>query len=112
LDERLRFHLDENVYPAIGQALRRRGVDTTTTAEAGLCQATDHQQLAFALREGRVVFTHDFDFLELASTGLEHCGIAYCYWNPRRRPTEILAELIRLWQTFTPQQMRNRIEYL
>ena len=34
--DRIRFHLDEHVDPAIATALRRAGIDVTTTVEAGL----------------------------------------------------------------------------
>lgn len=60
--ERIRFHLDENVDPVIAIALRRYGIDVTTTVEAGLRTADDESQLAFAKRESRVVVTHDDDF--------------------------------------------------
>jgi hypothetical protein len=33
--DRIRFHLDEHVDPAIATALRRAGIDVTTTNEAG-----------------------------------------------------------------------------
>ena len=32
----LSFHLDEHMHPAIAAGLRRRGIDVTTTFEAGL----------------------------------------------------------------------------
>jgi Domain of unknown function (DUF5615) len=32
----IRFHLDEHINPAIANALRRRGIDVTTTADVGL----------------------------------------------------------------------------
>jgi hypothetical protein len=31
----LRFHLDEHVSPAVAEGLRRRGIDVTTTLDAG-----------------------------------------------------------------------------
>jgi Domain of unknown function (DUF5615) len=41
--------LDEQVDRAIAEALRRRGIDVTTTPEAKLLSATDEEQLAFAI---------------------------------------------------------------
>ena len=61
--ERVRFHLDENVDPRVASALRRHGADATTTVEAGLRAEPDIAQLDFALAEGRVLVTHDADFL-------------------------------------------------
>jgi hypothetical protein len=37
----VRFHLDEHVPPAIAEGLRRRRIDVTTTADAGLRGADD-----------------------------------------------------------------------
>lgn len=47
--EEIRFHMDEQVDRAIAEALRRRGIDLTTTPEAGLLGAVDEEQLAFAI---------------------------------------------------------------
>src|SRR3954466_3270903 len=44
----IRFHLDEHCPAALATGLRRRGMDVTTTPEAGLLQATDLEQLAYA----------------------------------------------------------------
>ena len=73
----LRFHLDENVDLAVSAGLRSRGMDVTTTEAAGLLGATDEAQLAFALRETRVIVTHDDDLLMLHSQGTPHAGIAF-----------------------------------
>lgn len=74
----LRFHLDEHVSHAIARALQRRGIDVTTTTDAGLLGADDDEQLAFALSEQRVIMTHDADFLVAAAKSAHHAGIAYC----------------------------------
>src|SRR5215216_4371094 len=57
------FLLDEHVAHAVAQALRRRGIDAQTTTEAGLLGATAAELLAYARRAGRVLVTHDDDFL-------------------------------------------------
>jgi hypothetical protein len=44
----IRFHLDENCPRAIAAGLRRRGIDVTTTPEAGLMGASDEQQVTTA----------------------------------------------------------------
>ena len=53
----IRFHLDENCPAAIAEALRRRGIDITTTPGAGLLTASDEEQTAYAFAKGRVIFT-------------------------------------------------------
>ncbi|BAZ23046.1 hypothetical protein NIES4073_39340 [Kalymmatonema gypsitolerans NIES-4073] len=47
MSKRIRFHLDENVDPAIALGLRRYGIDVTITSEAGLRGQTDEAQLEF-----------------------------------------------------------------
>ncbi len=66
MTERLRFHLDEHIDPDVARALRRYGIDVTTTVEAGLRTLNDLAQLEFATREQRVLVTHDADFIRLA----------------------------------------------
>lgn len=34
--EKIKFHLDENVSNAVGEGLRRRGIDITTTPKLSL----------------------------------------------------------------------------
>jgi predicted nuclease of predicted toxin-antitoxin system len=75
--DRIRFHLDENVNSAVAAALRRVGADVSTTASAGLIGRSDLEQLAFVQGEGRVLVTHDDDFLTIASARDDHPGIAF-----------------------------------
>jgi hypothetical protein len=44
----IRFHLDEDCSKAIAKALRRHGIDVTTTPEAGLLGARDEEQAPHA----------------------------------------------------------------
>lgn len=107
----IRFHLDEHVATAVAEGLRRLGVDVTTTPEAGLLGATDEIQIAYAVAQGRMLFTEDEDFLVLTATGVEHPGIAYC-----RRNTRSIGDVIRglqlIWDVLDPDDVRNRVEYL
>jgi predicted nuclease of predicted toxin-antitoxin system len=75
MTDKIRFHLDENVSNAIAEGLRRRGIDVTTTPETGLVAASDAEQVAFALSQNRVIFTHDDDFVVLHQSGVTHSGI-------------------------------------
>jgi predicted nuclease of predicted toxin-antitoxin system len=59
----IRFHLDEHISGHIASGLRRRNIEVTTAAEAGLIGATDTAHLEFAASSGRVVVTQDDDFL-------------------------------------------------
>ena len=108
---RIRFHLDEQVDFAIARALRRYGVDITTTAEAGLRTASDAEQLAYARREQRVLITYDADFLRLAAAGTDHAGIAFCL-RAGRSVGEIIRSLLLIHELLRPEEIENRVEYL
>ncbi len=107
----IRFHLDENSTGAIAEGLRRVGIDVTTTPEARLLGAIDADQLSHALREGRVLLTHDRDLLRLHAAGVPHAGIAFCR-KDSRSIGEVIAGLILIWEIYDPHEMANRIEYL
>jgi hypothetical protein len=107
----MRFHLDELADHAIARGLRLRSIDVTTTTDAGLLSALDEEQLAYALRAGRVLFTTDDDFLQLNADGVEHAGIAYC--APESRSIgEIVRYLCLMHDCMTDEEMRGRIEFL
>jgi predicted nuclease of predicted toxin-antitoxin system len=63
------FHLDEHISAGIAAGLRRRNIDVTTAAEAGLTGVTDSTHMEFAASSGRVVVTQDDDFLRLHAQG-------------------------------------------
>lgn len=107
----LRFHLDENVDQALAQALSRRGIDVTVPVSMGLSGASDEEQIAFALRERRVIVTHDADFLRLASQGIRHAGIAFCHLRART-VGEMLRVLLLLSKFYDPDAMLGRVEFL
>ena len=107
----IRFHLDENCTKAIAAGLRRHGIEVTTTSEAGLLGEIDEEQAAYALSEGRVLFTQDRDFLRIHASGIPHAGIAYCE-KDTRSVGEIITALILLWEIYEPEEMANRVEYI
>ena len=98
----IRFHLDENVDPDVALALRRQGIDVTTTREMNLLGQLDEVQLQFACEQRRVIVTHDTDFLRLASQSTNHWGVAFCKKNARSLG-EIIRSLGLIYQVFTPQ---------
>lgn len=111
VDDRIRFHLDEHIPHSVAAALRRRGLDVTTTVEAGLRQAGDLAHLDFARHENRVIVTHDADFLRYHAQGVEHAGIAYC--SKGTRTIGQMIETLRLMaEIMTVDEMRNAVEYL
>ena len=107
----IKFYLDENVPAAVSRGLRRRGVDVLTTLEAGPSGLPDDLQLAFALKEGRVMVTLDSDFIALAGRGAEHAGIAYA--KPGTRSVgEPIRTLLLIQGTLESADMVGHVEYL
>jgi hypothetical protein len=114
---RIRFYVDEDAAEhAVVERLRRSGVDAVTVLECGHGEKTDEEQLAFARREGRVVYTLNaghFSRLhrELLSAGREHAGIVVI---PRQRYSigEKIRRLLSLVDAVSAEEMKNRLEYL
>ena len=106
----MRFHLDEHVPDAVAEGLRRRGIDVTTTGEAGLSAAPDVAHLEFTRRTNRISFTEDDDFLALAQSGLEHNGIVYGH-QQAKTVGQIVEHLILIDGCLTEDDMRNHVEF-
>jgi predicted nuclease of predicted toxin-antitoxin system len=109
--EEIRFHIDESADPDIALALRRAGIDVTTTQEAGLRTAKDSQQWAFVKTERRVIVTHDPDFLRLASRDSDHAGVAYCQQGSQTIG-EIIEMLILVHGAMTAEEVAGRVQFL
>ncbi|MBX7165933.1 MAG: DUF5615 family PIN-like protein [Pirellulales bacterium] len=108
----IRFHLDENMPHAVAEGLVPRGFDVTTTSDALLLSATDDRQLAFALREDRVLITRDQDFLKLhAKHPTLHAGIVF--WTERQRTVgQLIAALDALAIDHAAEDLRGTVTYL
>ena len=109
--ERIRFHLDEHIDPAIARGLRRQGIDVTTTVEAGLLSRSDQVHLDYARTSQRVLVTHDADFLRLAGQGSHHSGIVYCH-KTAHSVGEMIRRLIFLYEVLTAGEIQGRVEFL
>ncbi|MGA3044434.1 MAG: DUF5615 family PIN-like protein [Bryobacteraceae bacterium] len=107
----IRFHLDEHISTHIAAGLRRRNIDLTTTADAGLLGAADMQQLEFAASSGRVMVTQDDDFLRLHAQGVAHSGIVYCQ-QQSMSIWEMLRRLVLIHDLMSPEEMAGRVEFL
>jgi predicted nuclease of predicted toxin-antitoxin system len=83
----------------------------TSTADAGLIGTGDREHLAFAADAGRVVITQDVDFLRLHAEGTPHAGIAF--WRQQTRSMgEVLRRLLLIHAAMSPDDIKNRVEYL
>ena len=111
MSSRIHFHLDEQVKSVIAREMRRRGIDVTTTVEAGLRTQSDEVQLDFICQEQRVLSTQDDDFLRIASRTNNHPGIVYCKQGTRSTG-QIIEILVLIYEVYTPAEMVGRVEYL
>ena len=107
----IRFHLDENVDPEIAQALRNQGIDVTTTQEVQLLSENDSTQFEYVKREGRVIITHDRDFLRIAAKESDHPGIIFCSFN-KYSLGKIILHCVSLYHHFSAEEIKCRIEFL
>ena len=108
--DRVRFHFDEHVDPAIAVALRRAEIDVTTTLEAGLRTKDDEAQLNFSRTERRVIVTRDQDFLCIARTTKDHPGVVF--YTASQSLREIIEGLILVYEVMSPSEMAGHVEYL
>jgi predicted nuclease of predicted toxin-antitoxin system len=107
--ERVRFYTDEHVPRAVVEGLRRRGrADGCRGRYAG---ARDEEHLAFARREGRVLFTQDADFLRLHAHGVLHAGIVYAH-QQGLSTGEIIHGLMLVYEVMEADEMVGHLEYL
>jgi hypothetical protein len=111
MPQTIRFHLDETCRNALARGLRLHGIDVTTTPEVNLLGASDPAQLAHAHAQGRVLFTHDADFIALHQIGAAHSGIVYCH-QYRHSLGEIIRRLVHLWSIREADELIGQLIYL
>jgi predicted nuclease of predicted toxin-antitoxin system len=96
---------------ALAEGLRRRGIDVSTTTDAGLMASDDLEQLRFASTERRVLITRDADFLRLHQAGARHAGIVYCHTR-HRSVGPLLQALVLLWEAMSSDEMSDHVEFV
>jgi predicted nuclease of predicted toxin-antitoxin system len=111
------LYTDEDVTDDLAPALRRRGYDAQSTAEAGNLSLSDEDQLRYAAEQGRAILTYNIeDFILLAhqwhEQGIEHAGIILSEQFSQRQFGELLRQLLRLLDSLTADEMRQQIIYL
>ena len=113
----VRLYVDEDAGErAVVQGLRARGIDVLTTIEAHQCGATDRNQLAFAVQEGRTIYTFNVvDFARLHHEyllqGIDHAGIIVLP-DQRFSIGEKIRRLAHFVSSATAEKTINRMEYL
>ncbi|MCY4063037.1 MAG: DUF5615 family PIN-like protein [Chloroflexi bacterium] len=109
--KKISLYFDENMPEAAAIQLADQGIDVMTTQEAKRCGADDLDQLYFAASLGRVICSHDKDFLELAKTDPVRCGIAFIGFKSKEMGALVRA-LRELHRNETAESMENRLVYL
>jgi predicted nuclease of predicted toxin-antitoxin system len=107
----VRFQLDEHMPNGLAVALRQRGIDVLTAAEAGLRGRPDAEYLARGRSEGRVVVTQDRDFFRLHRLDTAHAGIAYCAQGARSI-AQMADALELLHAALDASEMVGRLEFM
>src|SRR5258707_364753 len=111
----LSFYMDHNVHSAIIQGLRLRQINCLTTFEDGLARSKDPAILHRANQHGRVLFTQDRDFLEIANewidAGRQFNGIVYAS-QLRVTIGRAISDLQLIAEMMTPVEMLNRVIHL
>ncbi|MEW5873378.1 MAG: DUF5615 family PIN-like protein [Chloroflexota bacterium] len=119
-EERLfiRLYTDEDITSELALALRERGFDAQSAAEAGLLNADDHAQLEYATQNGMAILTCNArHFLQLAreyaAAGRSHAGIIVSSEQySRRRFSDLLKRALRLLNKLTADEIRDCVVYL
>jgi Domain of unknown function (DUF5615) len=111
------FYLDEDAMPdVVINGLRLRGIDVVSANTESMRGRSDDEQLDFATRNLRAIFTHNIrDFRRLhtirTAAGIDHSGIVMVQ-KRRYHPGELVLRLERLARARTPIQLVNALEYL
>ena len=113
----IRLYVDEDASEhAVIRGLLARGVDILTTAEAERLGTSDPEQLDFAAKQARAIYTFNVgDFARLhrayMEQGRDHHGIVVI---PDQRCSlgEKIRRIARLVASVSAADMVNRIEYL
>lgn len=109
--DEIRFYLAENTHGGLAAGLRARGIDATSAREVGRLGFSDPEQPAFATAEGRVLVTHDQDYLALHATGVPHAGIAWSHADTYTLG-QLIAALELVHGAMTAAELANTVEYL
>jgi predicted nuclease of predicted toxin-antitoxin system len=110
----IRLYLDEDVNVLVADLLNARGFDVLTSRDAGKLQASDEEQLNYAVREQRTLVTHnrsDFEYLVRTYFDREkkHYGVILAVRHP---PQVIVKRLLAILDRITADEMENQVRYI
>ncbi|MCD6554624.1 MAG: DUF5615 family PIN-like protein [Anaerolineae bacterium] len=105
----MRFITDENVARLVIENLQAIGHDVQDVRDAGLAGTEDDEIIALAVRDRRIIITHDKDFGQILGYPLkEHAGVMLIRL---RRPTPINSwhALERVLASVPEEAMRGQV---
>ena len=93
------FLLDQMLDADVAEALRQQGFSAVRVAALGMARSADHEILASAIEQGRVLITLDGDFGDWAVLPLKkHPGVIRIKANPAttRNILEVLLPFLKM----------------
>ncbi len=114
----MRFYLDEDQSDVVAGIARALGGDTTCSHEVGRDGTSDHDQLAYAAAQGRVIVTRNYrDFIHLTAEferqGYPHTGVLMVPLSLPNDAYRAIAEAIIRYDRAHPEGMPPyMIDYL
>ena len=112
---KLKIYTDENVDIHIAEGLKRRGIKAFSANEKGMIGISDIEHFKYASAMKAVIFTHDHHFLKIAKKvvkeGKNHWGVIFVEMN-KLSVGECIRRLTLYAEILSPEEMKNRIEFL
>ncbi|MGH8058011.1 MAG: DUF5615 family PIN-like protein [Candidatus Entotheonellia bacterium] len=111
------LYTDADVTADLASAVRRRGYQAQSAAEAGNLTLSDEAQLRYATDHGMAILTYNAqDFIPIARAwslaGREHTGIILSEQFSQRQFGELLRRVLRLLDRLTADEMHHQIVFL
>jgi len=111
----LAFYMDHNVFRALTDGLRLRGIDVLTALEDGASEIPDPVLLDRATELGRVLFTHDDDLVKDAVRRQraedDFHGVIYIH-QLRVRIGPCIEDLELIARVYAPEEIQNQVIFL
>ena len=110
-----RLYFDEDADARLAAALRQRGYNVVTTAEVGLLEASDDEQLVYAASQQRALVTHNvthFPGVHAAwiESSREHWGVVILIGHSAVRAW--LRRMENLLNRFSAEELQNQLLFL
>ena len=109
------FYFDHNMQDAVATTLRSRGIDVLTAREDHHDQEPDDVVLQRAQDLGRVMVTHDQDYLDLAHewqmSSRPFAGVVFCHLSQSSIGL-MVSELELVAQALTPEELVNTVVWI